>query len=202
MDYLQKISDFFIIFGLFWLLKLHFVELWLIWEEGKMQDDPGKKRIVPLQSESITLGSAESPSLLYCQVVSLTLLQAACADYSNNEDAHLPLFHLWTKWIVFSCWSDWEKSIEKCFENFTAVKIGNWYRHSFAHFIPHFKKLGWLPCLGLLQSFRWRITIDQGLSPFQQKCSQLWSCFRGMRGGYGGIKVDGQRLDLVLLNTQ
>lgn len=155
MDYLQKISDFFIIFGLFWLLKLHFAELWLIWEEGKMQDDPRKKRIVSLQSKSITMGSAESPILLYCQVVSLTLLQAACADYSNNEDAHLPLFHLWTKWIVFSCWSDWEKSIEKCFENFIAVKIGNWYRHSFAHFIPHFKKLGWLPCLSLLQIFGW-----------------------------------------------
>lgn len=59
-----------------------------------MQHDPGKERIVTLQSESITLGSAESPILLYCQVVSLTLLQAACADYPNNEDAHLPLFHL------------------------------------------------------------------------------------------------------------
>lgn len=111
-------------------------------------------------------------------MVSLTLLPAICADYSRNGDAHLLLFHLSTKWIVFCCWTGCEKSIGNCFQHFTAVKSGNYYRSSFSHFIPHCEKLGWRPYLSPLLSF-WgheagTITL-QWFSPFKKKHSQLWA---------------------------
>ena len=70
-----------------------------------------------------------------------------------------------------------EKSIEKCFEHFTAIKSGNFYRLRFAHFIPHCEKLGWLPCLSL-----WKVSEgikqrqqDASGFAFQQRHSQLLS---------------------------
>ena len=62
-----------------------------------MRYDPKKKKkkncvIVVIIGHCLLM--AESPILLHCQVISITLLQKVCADYSRNGDAHLPLFHL------------------------------------------------------------------------------------------------------------
>lgn len=92
MNDLQKVNELFI-WGFFWLLKLHFMGLCLVWGKSEMQDDTMQEKNCIILITMVTL-LAESSILLHCQVVSLTPLQAIWADYSRNEDAYLPLFHL------------------------------------------------------------------------------------------------------------
>lgn len=175
MDYLQKVNELFI-WGFFWLLKRHFVGLCLVWGKSKMWDDTMQEKNCILLITMVTLRAASS-ILLHCQVVSLTPLQAICADYSRNEDAYLPLFHLKTKQIVFCCWIGHEKSIEKCLEHFTAVKSGNCYRS----FCPLHFTLWETGVTALFQPSAEDIKQGQQhfCAPFQQKCSQLWSFAAG-----------------------